>query len=516
MLSCRNHSLFCLRFFLILTLVILPGLVPAPVQAAPSILYVSATSANCAGMSPCYATIQAAVDAAGSGDDIRVAAGTYTGAQDRTGTNTYHYKQVVFIDKSLTLRGGYHPTTWEGPNPAANPTIIDAGRDGRPVTVLGNGTQQVTLEGLVLQNGDYTGLGNGTGISNQVCANTEGDCGGGLFVRSSRIILRDSIVRNNIGTRTKTSHGGGIFFWEILPDSRIENTRVTGNTLQGIQGYGGGVFVFYGASNLVIEHSTFAQNQTNGTGGGLYLYQNSGPVRVEDCIISDNTAEEYAGGLYLGVTFEGLAYQVERVALLNNHTVYDGAAIEIEKWGSSPSSIKMENILMAGNTIAITSSTTGIFYIAGGSGAQMDVELNHLTFANHPNKVALHLVQDYARPLNIDLANTLVDNANHAIAAAENAGTLVIKDDYTLVYNVVTPYYSIAGIPEFQTTHPLTGDPRLTPSFRLGADSAAIDAGVNAGVLEDIDGDPRPIGGGFDVGADEYRPLIFIPIVHQN
>jgi hypothetical protein len=507
--------LSCLRFFLILTLLLLPGFA-IQVQAAPNILYVSATNPTCSGMSPCYTTIQAAVDAALNGDEIRIAAGTYTGSQNRTGADTYNYKQVVFIDKSLTLRGGYHPATWAGPDPAANPTIIDAGDDGRPVTVLGSGTQDVVIEGLILQNGDYTGLGNGTGVANQACKITESDCGGGLFVRSARITLKDSILRDNIGTRTRTSHGGGAFFWEILPDSRVVNTRFTGNSLQGIQGYGAAISVFQGASNLVIEHSTFTQNQTNGTGGGLFLYQNAGTVKLEDCTISDNTAEEYAGGLYLGVTFEGLAYQIERVTLLNNHTVNDGSAIEIEKFGGNASSVKMENIIIASNTLTSTSSTAGAFYIAGGSGAQMDVELKHLTFANHPGKAALHLLQYYARPLNIDLTNILVDNAFNAIAADENTGPLVIHDDYTLVHNVNTVYYTISGTPEFQTTHPLAGDPKLTNTFHLGSGSAAIDAGTDAGVLEDIDGDPRPLGGGFDIGADEFRPSIFIPFVQKD
>ncbi len=499
-----------------MALVILPILASLPTHAASNILYVSATSANCAGQSPCYATIQAAVDAALNGDEIRISAGTYSGSQIRTGADTYNYKQVVFIDRTLALRGGYHPATWAGPDPVANPTLIDAGDDGRPVTVLGSGTQDVVLEGLVLQNGDYTGLGNGAGISNQVCPNTEGDCGGGLFVRSARISLKDSIVRDNIGTRTRTSHGGGAFFWDILPDSRIENVRFTGNSLQGIQGYGAGISVFYGASNLVIERSTFSRNQTNGTGGGLFLYQNKGPVQVEDCVILDNTAEEYAGGIYIGVTYEGIAYQLERLVINDNHTVNDGAAIQVEKWGGNPSSIKMNNLILAGNTLTSTSNNAGVIELVGGTGARLDVELKHLTFANHPGKAALHLLEYDEQTLNIELTNILVDTAYYAIAADETKGTVSIHDDHTLVHNVTTPYYTISGAPEFQTTHPLSGDPKLTPNFHLGSGSAAIDAGVNAGVSEDIDGDPRPMGGSFDIGADEFRPLIFIPIVHQN
>jgi len=40
--------------------------------------------------------------------------------------------------------------------------------------------------------------------------------------------------------------------------------------------------------------------------------------------------------------------------------------------------------------------------------------------------------------------------------------------------------------------------------FHLTADSPCIDAGIDVGVYTDIDGDVRPYGAGFDIGADEY------------
>jgi len=66
-----------------------------------------------------------------------------------------------------------------------------------------------------------------------------------------------------------------------------------------------------------------------------------------------------------------------------------------------------------------------------------------------------------------------------------------------------------AGAAPSWDTSPVTGDPRFidvsVKNYRLGASSAAIDRGValNGVVTNDYDGNPRPQGSGYDVGAFE-------------
>jgi hypothetical protein len=61
------------------------------------------------------------------------------------------------------------------------------------------------------------------------------------------------------------------------------------------------------------------------------------------------------------------------------------------------------------------------------------------------------------------------------------------------------------------------GDPAFAPDgYHLTDSSAAIAPGVNAGVATDIDGDrrPQPPGGGYDLGADEFRQWrIYLPVI---
>jgi hypothetical protein len=60
----------------------------------------------------------------------------------------------------------------------------------------------------------------------------------------------------------------------------------------------------------------------------------------------------------------------------------------------------------------------------------------------------------------------------------------------------------------------ICGDPALVRGgFHLKGGSAAVDARVDAGVGTDIDGDKRPLGAGFDIGADEHLPRVYLPLV---
>ena len=110
-------------------------------------------------------------------DTILVAAGTYSGSHTvpvQQWEGVYTYTQVVIITKSLTLQGGYTPADWYNPDPTVNTTIIDAQRHGRGVSIVGNWNDHplVTIDGFTIKGGDYTGLGNPDGVSNQVCAST--------------------------------------------------------------------------------------------------------------------------------------------------------------------------------------------------------------------------------------------------------------------------------------------------------------------------------------------------------
>ena len=82
-----------------------------------------------------YSTIQAAVDAASSGDIIDIAPGTY--------------RETITIDRSVTVRGRFYDVA----DPRRNTTIVDGGGSS-VITVTSGIRPQPLLVGLVVANGD--------------------------------------------------------------------------------------------------------------------------------------------------------------------------------------------------------------------------------------------------------------------------------------------------------------------------------------------------------------------------
>jgi hypothetical protein len=67
-----------------------------------------------------------------------------------------------------------------------------------------------------------------------------------------------------------------------------------------------------------------------------------------------------------------------------------------------------------------------------------------------------------------------------------------------------------AGFPDdLVNIDPLIIDP-AADDYHIPANSPAIDAGTNMGVMTDLDGNPRPQGGGVDIGAYEFTPALVL------
>tara|TARA_R110000850_G_scaffold150497_1_gene273316 strand:+ start:235171 stop:237195 length:2025 start_codon:yes stop_codon:yes gene_type:complete len=214
--------------------------------------YVDATgtdAGNCTDPSSPCATIDYAMEMAGSGDIIDIAAGVYT--------------EKPRIEKDLTLQGA--GSTQPGG------TIIQADvapgqATGRTVTVVGGVTVQIS--GVIIRHG----------------ANDE--TGGGIRVAGgNNLTLTDVTVTDN----SALNFGGG-----LSNDGTSTTTLIDVNFTNNTAGFSGGGIINGNLATLIISGSNFSDNTANTDGGGLF---STGPVTLTDVFFTNNTAGDRGGAI---------------------------------------------------------------------------------------------------------------------------------------------------------------------------------------------------------------------------
>ena len=318
-LVCRNErdGLLFRRMASVLLVAIAMGvmvglmLAPHDLRAAGRIHYVAPTgvdSASCTVSAPCR-TIQQAITNTATGDEIRVAAGTYNQV-NTLGT----YPQVVYLNKSVTLMGGFTTANWVTPDPVANPTIIDAGGSGRGIHVPN--AVVATVSGFHIRNGN-TSANSGAGVYNEagtltldgnwIYSNSTDDWGGGvangllggsatLYLTNNEIYSNDAVligggiavlggtvvmdanaIYGNAATDVYLGLGGGIAV--ASGNTVIRNALIYGNS--GVLGAGG---IHVGGGSVDIRHATLYDNSS-----GIFVTE--GTAAIANTLILSNTGE---------------------------------------------------------------------------------------------------------------------------------------------------------------------------------------------------------------------------------
>ncbi len=394
--------------------------------------------------------------------------------------------------------------------------------------------------------------------------------GGGLWASGSSLTIRQLTVTNNLASVYGIGLGGGLGFRDGS-DGTVSASTINGNIASSgpgpdAAGLGGGVWLESSATRIV--GNTITQNQATdegtavGFGGGVYL--SSSPAEVRQNRIIGNVAspgEGQAGGIYAvdspalieanliqsniasqgggfvvttrPLTSQGLqalqaagGVRLLRNRGFQNRAAGSGGVTPIGGGGiiSRTSDFKLINNIFAQNTVA--GAGTGIALWLGGTMAVAtsgNVYFN--TFADNPPSAnplsAVVFLSDYAQGINF--VNNIWSEAG-AFTGSYGIGSSGTGVNAAVSYTLWNGFSGRRTLGSgITTSNDLAGDPKfVNPAaldYHIQSDSAAINQGTNVGVTVDIDGQPRPWAGGFDIGADEFVQIqarLFLPLVRNG
>ena len=244
-------------------------------------------------------TVQRAIEAATTGDEIRVATGVYTVT---AGT-------VVSVTKTVTLKGGWDNNFFIR-NPDSYPTILDAQGQGRVVYIYG--AISPTIDGFIITGGNaeaadhYPRQGGGifsvganptihkNVITNNIASTSTSafGWGGGIYLYSASALVSGNQILSNTASTADVGYGGGLYL--ISSDATLSGNTISGNTASTVPGSeGGGVMLNY--SNATLDGNRIISNTAPG-GAGLNVVI-SAPFTLTNNVIAQNQADGVAGGI---------------------------------------------------------------------------------------------------------------------------------------------------------------------------------------------------------------------------
>jgi len=447
---------------------------------------------------------------------------------------------------------------------AYTPTGFASGKGGGVYVYSSGGTlTDNEIRGKVAAVG---GVGYGGGVhvggalySNRILSNTasvNGDgIGGGVYAEYV-INFEDNTVQGNVASQNGDGTGGGIWGKYF--------TRAYGNTIvDNVATRGGGIYYTPYLGHLTLRDNLIAHNRASGSrsvppDGGGGIASAADWIEIVNNRILSNTAGGAGGGvLFIG----GTRYVFQGNQVISNTAMAGGGVGVYTATGSIDDNQVISNLATFGggvyvwgaaqptldSNVVLSNTATGWF--AAGGGVLVNVEpgtvltlTNHVIARNAAGSGGLGGGVLCWQGDCVLINNTIVDNdrgdhdeglvlgsdgyttgiyrlfnniiAGHSTGVLRYAGTATM--DYNDTYDNVIDVSGATWGMHHRTQDPQFED-RAGADYHLQPASPLIDH-ATGGVAPDHDyeGDRRPMGAGYDIGADEQAFHIYLPLTLRD
>ncbi len=525
----------------------------AVVPAGP-ILYVTQTgagSADCSSWANACSALSRALTQATPGDQIWVAAGTYTpDTTDLPAPRTATFQ----LKAGVAVYGGFAgtETSLDQRDPKTNVTTLSGdlnGDDGADFAnnsentyhvVTGTGTGPLAvLAGFTVTGGNANGGGtNSYGAGMYIASggsptvrnvifsgNTASNgAGGGMANNPGSPTLSSVTFSNNTAT-----NGGGM---ANLSNSSPSLTDVTfsGNTATG-----GGGAMYSDTASLTLTDVTFSGNTANASGasssGGGAMYNQNTASTLSNVTFSENSAGWGGGAVWINQGDAPKYSTWTDVTFIGNHGIGNGSGGGAV-YSNGLAVLTLTNATFSGNWTHGTSSgnSGGAIY-----NMQATVTLTNATFSGNSATSGGGAIENLWGTVTLTNA-TFSGNSGGSAGAIEANGGGSNRGSVTVRNSILYGDHGYVGYPEYRVTLPIpttmtysdvqggysgtgniSANPLLGPlgyyggstkTFPLLPGSTAIDAADSTACpATDQRGVTRPQGSGCDMGAFEAQPF---------